>query len=75
MKADLGSTIAAINRGRLHRSIAKPWHDDEPGLTLRQVAERQFKTEKQALERLTPNGAVLMSGHLADATGPPVNAA
>ncbi len=61
MRADLGSTIAAINRGRLHRSIAKPWHDDEPGPTLRQVVERQqFKTEKQALERLTPNGELLM---------------
>ena len=53
-QADLGSTIAAINRGRLHRYIAKPWNDDELVLTLRQVAERQqLEAEKQALERLT----------------------
>ena len=53
-QADLGSTIAAINRGRLHRYIAKPWNDDELMLTLRQVAERQqLEAEKQALERLT----------------------
>jgi response regulator RpfG family c-di-GMP phosphodiesterase len=53
-QADLGTTIAAINRGRLHRYIAKPWNDDELVLTLRQVAERQqLEAEKQALERLT----------------------
>ena len=53
-QADLGSTIAAINRGRLHRYITKPWNDDELVLTLRQVAENQrLEAEKQALERLT----------------------
>ncbi|WP_395700211.1 HD domain-containing phosphohydrolase [Aquabacterium sp.] len=53
-QADLGSTIAAINRGRLHRYITKPWNDDELVLTLRQVAEsQQLEAEKQALERLT----------------------
>ena len=40
-EADLGSTIAAINRGRLHRYVSKPWNDDELILTLRQVAESQ----------------------------------
>jgi len=53
-QADLGSTIAAINRGRLHRYIAKPWNDEELLLTLRQVAEgQQLEADKQALERLT----------------------
>ncbi len=53
-QADLRSTIDAINRGRLHRYITKPWNDDELVLTLRQVAERQqLEAEKQALERLT----------------------
>ncbi len=53
-QADLGSTIAAINRGRLHRYVTKPWNDDELVLTLRQVAEsQQLEADKQALERLT----------------------
>lgn len=53
-QADLGSTIAAINRGRLQRYIRKPWNDDEMLLTLRQVAEsQQFEAEKWALEQLT----------------------
>ncbi|MBY0341874.1 MAG: response regulator, partial [Rhodocyclaceae bacterium] len=53
-QADLRSTIDAINRGRLHRYITKPWNDDELVLTLRQVAERQqLEAEKKALERLT----------------------
>ncbi len=53
-QADLGSTIAAINLGRVHRYIAKPWNDDELVLTLRQVAQGQkLEADKQALERLT----------------------
>jgi response regulator RpfG family c-di-GMP phosphodiesterase len=53
-QADLRSTIDAINRGRLHRYITKPWNDDELVLTLRQVAEnQQLEADKQALERLT----------------------
>ncbi|KQP18264.1 HD domain-containing phosphohydrolase [Pseudorhodoferax sp. Leaf267] len=53
-QADLASTITAINHGRLHRYIAKPWNDDELVLTLRQVAERQqLEADKEALERLT----------------------
>lgn len=53
-QADLGSTIAAINRGRLHRFITKPWNDDELVLTLRQVAQnQQLQADKRALERLT----------------------
>lgn len=53
-QADLGSTIAAINRGGLHRYITKPWNDDELVLTLRQVAQiQQLDADKQALEKLT----------------------
>ena len=52
-QSDLGSTIAAINRGRLHRYITKPWNDEELLLTLRQVAEnQQLEADKQALEQL-----------------------
>jgi len=51
---DLGSTIAAINHGRVHRYIAKPWNDDELLLTLRQVAQnQQLEADKLALEQLT----------------------
>jgi response regulator RpfG family c-di-GMP phosphodiesterase len=53
-QADLGSTIAAINRGGLHRYITKPWNDDELLLTLRQVAQnQQLEADKLALEQLT----------------------
>lgn len=53
-QADLGSTIAAINRGRLHRYITKPWNDEELVLTLRQVADsQQLEADKRSLERLT----------------------
>lgn len=53
-QADLGSTIAAINRGWLHRYITKPWNDDELVRTLRQVAQiQQLDADKQALELLT----------------------
>jgi response regulator RpfG family c-di-GMP phosphodiesterase len=53
-QADLGSTIDAINRGRLHRYITKPWNDEELLLTLRQVAHgQQLEADKRALEQLT----------------------
>lgn len=53
-QADLGSTIAAINRGWLHRYITKPWNDDELVLTLSQVAKsQQLEADKLALEQLT----------------------
>jgi response regulator RpfG family c-di-GMP phosphodiesterase len=52
-QADLGATINAINRGRLHRYITKSWNDEELLLTLRQVAQsQQLEADKQALERL-----------------------
>lgn len=53
-QAELGSTIAAINRGRLHRYITKPWNDEELLLTLRQVEQTQrLEADKRALEQLT----------------------
>jgi response regulator RpfG family c-di-GMP phosphodiesterase len=53
-QADLGATIHAINRGQLHRYIAKPWNDDELLLTLRQVAQgQQLEADKRALEQIT----------------------
>jgi len=49
-QADLGSTIAAINRGWLHRYITKPWNDEELVLTLSQVAQsQQLEADKLAL--------------------------
>ena len=32
--ADAGATVAAINRGKIWRYIAKPWHDDDLILTV-----------------------------------------
>lgn len=53
-QVDLHSTIAAINLGRVHRHITKPWSDEELVLTLRQVAQgQQLEAEKHALEQLT----------------------
>jgi response regulator RpfG family c-di-GMP phosphodiesterase len=53
-RAALTSTIAAINRGGLHRYITKPWNDDEMLLTPRQVAQsQQLEADKRALEKLT----------------------
>ncbi len=39
--ADIGSTIAAINRGEIHRYIAKPWDDQDLLLAVREGLERQ----------------------------------
>lgn len=52
--ADMGATIAAINRGRIFRYINKPWDDGELQITVRQGLERQaLEREKQRLEALT----------------------
>jgi len=48
---DLGATIAAINHGRIHRYIAKPWEDTEITLTVRQAL--QTKRLQEDKERLT----------------------
>ncbi len=53
--ADIGSTIAAINRGELHRYIAKPWDDQEMLLAVREALSRrrleQHNAELAALAR------------------------
>lgn len=52
--ADIGSTIAAINQGEIHRYIAKPWDDNELLLCLREGLERRrLQTENEALQALT----------------------
>lgn len=52
--SDVNSTIAAINRGQIHRYMNKPWNDDEVLLVVRDALERkQLELEKQRLEQLT----------------------
>lgn len=52
--ADIGSTIAAINRGEIHRYIAKPWDDQELLLAVREgVSRRRLEQENQRLQALT----------------------
>ena len=51
--ADVGSTIAAINRGEIFRYITKPWNEDELLFAAREALERQaLLHEKVRLERL-----------------------
>lgn len=53
-QADVSSTIAAINRGRVHRYITKPWNDDELLTTVNQSLEIvALEREKDRLEALT----------------------
>lgn len=52
--SDMDSTIAAINRGAIHRYITKPWDDDELLLTVRQALERRaLEQDRARLEALT----------------------
>jgi len=52
--ADIGSTIAAINRGEIYRYIAKPWDDNEILLTVREALEhRRLKSENERLLALS----------------------
>ena len=51
--ADVGSTIAAINRGEIFRYITKPWNEDELLRAAREALERQVLLhEKARLERV-----------------------
>ncbi|MCO5976351.1 HD domain-containing phosphohydrolase [Ideonella oryzae] len=48
--ADIGSTIAAINQGEIHRYIAKPWNDPDLLLTVQEaLRRRQLELENQQL--------------------------
>ena len=51
--ADVSSTIAAINKGEIHRYISKPWDDNDIVLVVRQALERRaLEREKRRLELL-----------------------
>jgi len=49
--ADISSTIAAINRGEVHRYIAKPWGDQDLLLIVRDALQRRA-LERQNAELL-----------------------
>ncbi len=52
--ADIGSTIAAINRGEIHRYIAKPWDDQDLLLAVREgLSRRRLEQENERLLALT----------------------
>ena len=52
--SDVSSIISAINRGEIHRYIAKPWEENDLLLVVKQALERKaLIDEKQRLERLT----------------------
>lgn len=52
--ADIGSTVAAINRGQIHRYIAKPWDDRELLMCVHDGLERRrLEKENRALLELT----------------------
>ncbi|MBV8605422.1 MAG: response regulator [Pelomonas sp.] len=52
--ADINSTIAAINRGEIHRYFAKPWDDRDLVLGVRDSVERQRLVRRnRALQDLT----------------------
>ena len=46
--ADMSSTIAAINRGAIHRYIAKPWDDQDLVLVVREALSRRDLEKKNA---------------------------
>lgn len=53
-QADMNSTVAAINRGRILRYLAKPWDEPELLATVREGVERlALEREKARLEALT----------------------
>jgi response regulator RpfG family c-di-GMP phosphodiesterase len=52
--ADVTSTIAAINKGKIQRYITKPWNDDEILMIVREAFDRRnLEQEKNRLEALT----------------------
>lgn len=52
--ADVGSTIAAVNRGKIWRYIAKPWNDDDLMLTIQQaLGHHHLMRENARLQKLT----------------------
>jgi response regulator RpfG family c-di-GMP phosphodiesterase len=52
--ADIGSTVAAINRGQIHRYVSKPWDDRDLIMCVQDGLERRrLEQENRALLRLT----------------------
>lgn len=52
--ADLGSTVAAINKGSIYRYTSKPWEDTDLILTVKHALERKFlQQERNQLLSLT----------------------
>lgn len=52
--SDMESTIDAINNGKLHRYMSKPWEDHDITTTVRQALElRSLELERARLEKLT----------------------
>jgi response regulator RpfG family c-di-GMP phosphodiesterase len=52
--ADVGTTVKAINEGKIYRYISKPWDDDELRLIVRQaLAHQRSERERKRLEELT----------------------
>ncbi|MBW8845427.1 MAG: response regulator [Burkholderiales bacterium] len=52
--ADIGSTVAAINRGQIHRYVAKPWDDRDLLMCVQDGLERRrLEQENRELLQLT----------------------
>jgi len=52
--SDMDALVDAVNRGAIHRYIAKPWNDDELLLHVRQALEQYgLVTENRRLQNLT----------------------
>lgn len=52
--ADVGSTIAAINKGEIFRYVSKPWEDNDIVLLVKQALDlKNLAQEKRRLEELT----------------------
>lgn len=52
--ADISSTVAAINKGRIYQYVAKPWEDNGIRLTVKHALSQQFnEQERRRLEALT----------------------
>ena len=48
--SDLGSTVAAVNKGKIYRYVSKPWEDQELVLAVQHALERKnLEDEKKRL--------------------------
>ena len=52
--SDINATIDAINKGRIHGYISKPWNDADLSLTVKQALEQKaLRDERDRLQALT----------------------